>query len=76
MASQKAQERPEELDRAVNSLLGACRRISLRSDTLLGRDRRVEATTPETRRTAKLDWFVVGALVAVALAVIAFVVAS
>jgi len=43
---------------------------------VLGRDRRVEATTPETRRTAKLDWFVVGALVAVALAVIAFVVAS
>jgi len=43
---------------------------------VLGGDRRVEATTLETRRTAKLDWFVVGALVAVALAVIAFVVAS
>jgi len=39
---------------------------------VLSRDRRVEASAPETRRTAEPHWFLVGALVAVALAVIAF----
>ena len=41
---------------------------------VLGRDRQVATPAAEIRRTAKLDWFVV-ALVAVALAVIAFVAA-
>ena len=41
---------------------------------VLSRDRQVAAPASEIPRTAKLDWFVV-ALVAVALAVIAFVVA-
>jgi len=42
---------------------------------VLSRDRRVEAAAPETGGTTKLNWYVVGAQVAVVLAIIAFVTA-
>jgi hypothetical protein len=42
---------------------------------VLRRDRRVEAAAPETRRTMNVDWLVLGAVVAVVLAVIAVVAA-
>ena len=49
--------------------------VSTYAGELLSRDRQVEAAAPENRRAMTLDWFVIGAVVAVVLAIIAVVAA-